>query len=93
MLSGQELALVLLATFTLEAVPLSAYAPFPPSAMSKCILEAVFCEAVQHSLWFCLHHLSCVKMAAIQLYLQSGKQKSGVGGGRQSSCFWSNIPW
>jgi hypothetical protein len=34
----------------------------------------MFCEAVQHRLRFCLHHLSCVKMAAFQFYLQSGKQ-------------------
>jgi hypothetical protein len=35
----------------------------------------VFCEAVQHGLRFCLHHLNCVKMAAFQFYLQSGKQR------------------
>jgi hypothetical protein len=46
----------------------------------------VFCEGDQHCLRFCLHHLSCVKMAAFQLYLQSGKQKRRVGGRRQS-CF------
>jgi hypothetical protein len=35
----------------------------------------VFCEAVQHRLWFCLDHLSCVKMLAFQFCLQSGKQR------------------
>jgi hypothetical protein len=34
----------------------------------------VFCEDVKHHLRFCLHHLSCVKMAAFQIYFQSGKQ-------------------
>jgi hypothetical protein len=44
---------------------------------------------------------SPVKMAAFQFYLQSEKQKSRrgptrasrVGGGQQSCCFWSKIPW
>jgi hypothetical protein len=31
-------------------------------------------------------------MAAFQFYLQSGKQKSRVGGGRRP-CFWLKIPW
>jgi hypothetical protein len=30
---------------------------------------------------FYLDHLNCVKMAAFQFYLQSGKQKSMAGGG------------
>jgi hypothetical protein len=34
----------------------------------------VFSEGVQHRQRFCLDHLNCVKMAAFQLYLQSGKQ-------------------
>jgi hypothetical protein len=33
----------------------------------------VFCEDVQHGLQFCLDHLSCVKMAAFQFCLKSGK--------------------
>jgi hypothetical protein len=41
----------------------------------KFILEVVFCEAVQHRLRFYLDHLSCVKTAAFQFYLQSGKQR------------------
>jgi hypothetical protein len=40
------------------------------SAIFNCILEAEFCEAVQHRLRLCLHYLSCVKMAAFQFYLQ-----------------------
>jgi hypothetical protein len=48
----------------------------------------VFCEDVQRRLRFCLSHLNCVKMSAFQFYLQSGKQKRRVGGGRQSRCFW-----
>jgi hypothetical protein len=34
------------------------------SAISKCTLEVVFCECVQHRLRFCLDHFNCVKMAA-----------------------------
>jgi hypothetical protein len=44
--------------------------------LSKCILEVVFCESVQHRLRFCLDHLNCVKMAAFQFYLLSGKQRT-----------------
>jgi hypothetical protein len=36
----------------------------------------VFCEGVQHRLRFCLDHIDCVKMAAFQFYLQSGKQRN-----------------
>jgi hypothetical protein len=46
----------------------------------KTTLEVVFCEGVQHRLRFCLDHLSCVKMAAFQVLLQSRKQKSRVCG-------------
>jgi hypothetical protein len=53
----------------------------------------VFCEGVQHRLPFCFARLNCAKMAAFQIYLQSGKQKSRVDGGRQSCCLWSKIPW
>jgi hypothetical protein len=63
----------------------------------KCILEVVFCESVQHRLRFCLDHLSCVKMAAFQFYLQSGEQRKVVcvcvcvcvcgGGGGGQPCF------
>jgi hypothetical protein len=38
--------------------------------------EVMFCEAVQHRLRFCLHHISCVKMAAFQFYLQLRKQRT-----------------
>jgi hypothetical protein len=37
-------------------------------------LSLVF-EGVQHRLRFCLDHIICVKMAAFQFYLQSGKQR------------------
>jgi hypothetical protein len=40
----------------------------------------VFWKGVQHHLWFCLDHLSCVKMAAFQFYLQSWKQRKVPGG-------------
>jgi hypothetical protein len=33
--------------------------------------RAVFCESVQHGLWFCHHHISCVKMVAFRIYLQT----------------------
>jgi hypothetical protein len=45
------------------------------SAIFKCILKAVFCKGIEHRLRFCLDHLSCIKMAAFQFYLQSGKQR------------------
>jgi hypothetical protein len=57
------------------------------SVIFKCVLKVVFCEGVQHRLRFCLDHLNCVKTAAFQFYVQSGKQKSRVGRGRQSFCF------
>jgi hypothetical protein len=66
--SGQKLTSGLLATITLEVVPLRA------SSISKFILEVVvFCEGVQCRLPFCLDHLNPAKMAASQFYLQSGK--------------------
>jgi hypothetical protein len=74
---GQKLTLGLLATITLEVVLIRAYAPFPALlSFFKCILEVVFCGSIQRRLRFCFDQLSCVKMAAFQLYLQSGKQKS-----------------
>jgi hypothetical protein len=48
----------------------------------------MFCEGVQHFLWFCLDHLSCVRMAAFQFYVQLREEKNRVGGGRQSCCLW-----
>jgi hypothetical protein len=39
---------------------------YSTSAHFKCILEAVFCECVQHHVQFFLNHPSCVKMAALQ---------------------------
>jgi hypothetical protein len=70
--SCQELTLDPLATPTLEAVPFCSTHRSLLSCHSKCILEAVFCEAVQHSLRFCLHHLSRVKMAAFSFSLKQG---------------------
>jgi hypothetical protein len=49
-----------------------------PSAFFKRILEVKFYEGL--SMWFCLDHLSCDKMAASQFYLKSGNQESRVGG-------------
>jgi hypothetical protein len=64
-----------MATITLEVDPFRVYAPFPALlSFLKCLLEVVFCDGVQHHLSFYLSHLSCVKMAAIQFYLQLGKQ-------------------
>jgi hypothetical protein len=79
--SFQNKTLSFLATINLEVVPFRAYATFPALLpFSKCILEVVFCEGVQHRLQLCLHYLSCVKMMAFQFYLLSRKQKSKVGG-------------
>jgi hypothetical protein len=78
--SGRKLTLGLLATITLEVVPFRAYAPFPALlSFFKCNLEVVFCEGVQYRLRFYLDRHNCVKMAAFQFYLQSGKQKKVVG--------------
>jgi hypothetical protein len=56
--------MALLTTITLEAVPFCTYALFPPLLLlSKCILEVLFSEGVQHCLCFCLDHLNCAKMA------------------------------
>jgi hypothetical protein len=63
------------------------------SAIFKCILEVVFGEGVQHRLHFYLDHLSCVKIAAFQFYLQSRKKKSKMVGRRLSCCFRSKIRW
>jgi hypothetical protein len=65
-----------MATIILEVVPFCTYAPFSVLLpFFKCILEFVFCEGVQHRLQFYLDHLNCVKTAAFQIYLQSGKQR------------------
>jgi hypothetical protein len=71
-----KLSLGLLATISFEAVPIRAYVTFPNSfTILKCTLEVVFCESVQHSLRFCLNHFNYVKMAALQFYPQSKKQR------------------
>jgi hypothetical protein len=92
--SGQKRTLGLLATITLDVVPFGEYAPFLSLLpISKCILEVVFCEAVQHCLRFCLDRLSCVKMAAFQFYLQSGKQrKAGWVGDDSHVVFGQKFP-
>jgi hypothetical protein len=51
----------------------------PSLPFLKRILEAVFCEGVQHRLEFCLDYLNCIKMATFQFYLQLGKQKGHRG--------------
>jgi hypothetical protein len=69
--SAQKLTLV---TITLEIVPFCTYAPFPVLLpFFKCILEVVFCEGVQHHLWFCLNHLNCTKVAGNREKLQRAK--------------------
>jgi hypothetical protein len=78
----------LLATLTLKIFTFHAYTSFPALLpFFKWILTVLFFEDVQHRLRFCLDHLSYVKMAAFQFYLQSGKQKSRVGGGWQLILF------
>jgi hypothetical protein len=74
--SGQKLTLGLLATIALELVSFHEYAPFLGSSIFKRILEVVFCEGFQHYLRFCINHLDNVKMAALQFYTQSGKQRT-----------------
>jgi hypothetical protein len=72
LLSGQKITFGLLATITLEAVTFRAYALLPPLlAFVKCTLEVVFCVFLR----FCLDQLNYVKMAALQFYLQSGKER------------------
>jgi hypothetical protein len=74
--SSHKQTLSLLATVTLEVVPFRAYAPFPELLpFFKCILEVVFCGSVQHRPPFCLNHVSCVKMAVFQFYLQWRNRK------------------
>jgi hypothetical protein len=43
--------------------------------LGNSLLKVLFCEGVQDHLRLCLDHLSCVKMAAFQFCLQSGKQR------------------
>jgi hypothetical protein len=66
--------LYLLATITLEVVA---------SAMFKCILEAVFCEAVQHRLRFCLSPQLCQNGGFSVLPSFEETEKSKVGGALQ----------
>jgi hypothetical protein len=82
----------LLATITLEVVSVRAYAVFPELLLFvEVILEAVFCESVQHRLRFCLDHLSC-QNGGISILSSIGETKkvkgpsqaSRLGGGRQS---------
>ncbi len=74
--SGQKLILRLLATITLKVVAFHTYTSVPAILpFLKCILEAMFCEGVQHCLHFCLDHLNCVRLAAFQLHLQSKEQR------------------
>jgi hypothetical protein len=58
-----------------EIVSSCLYAPFPALLpLFKMHPEScVLC--VQHRLRFCLDNLSCIKMAALQFYLKSGKQR------------------
>jgi hypothetical protein len=70
--------------------------PIPHVCTVPSASKVVFSEGGQHRLRLCLDHLSCVKMAAFQFYLQKENreksqgpsQASRVGGGRQSCCFW-----
>jgi hypothetical protein len=71
--TGKKLIFDPLATITLEAVPFRVNAPFP--ALLPFLNSFWKPCSVQHRLRFCLHHLNCVKMAAFQFHLQSGKQR------------------
>jgi hypothetical protein len=82
----------LLATITLEVVPFHAYAPFPV------ILPFLNASWKSCSVRMCSTPCDCASITTVeskwrtQFYLQSGKQKSKLGGGRQPCCFWSKIP-
>jgi hypothetical protein len=85
--SGQNLTLGLLVTITLEAVPVCAYAEFSAIlSVSKCVLEAMFCESVEH-LRFCLDRLKCQYSGLLGLASVKETEK-WLGWGRQSFCFW-----
>jgi hypothetical protein len=72
----QKLTLDLLATITLKAVPLHAYATFIALLpFFKCIQKVMFCEDAHHRLQFCVGHLNCIKMVVFQFNLLSGKQR------------------
>jgi hypothetical protein len=52
------------------------YASFPAHlTFLNASWKSLFCEDVQHCLRFSLDHLSCVKMAACQFYLQPGRRR------------------
>jgi hypothetical protein len=70
-LSGQKLALGILAIITLEVVPFQALLPFLTASWKSCPMR-VFSTIYLH---FCLYHLNCVKIAAFQFYLQLRRQK------------------
>jgi hypothetical protein len=84
-----KLTFGLLATITLEIVSFHAYALFPVLLLFlKCMLEVVISEGVQYCLQLCLEHLKCVKMAAFQLSSPGVTERSRLGGGQHSCCFW-----
>jgi hypothetical protein len=67
--SGQKLTLSLLATITLRVTHFRTYAQFLLLLpFFKSILEVMFCQ----------DQFNCVKMAAFQFYLQSGKRRMTV---------------
>jgi hypothetical protein len=41
----------------------------------KCILEVVFCEDIQHRLWFCLDHLISLENGGLLVFSYIGKIK------------------
>jgi hypothetical protein len=93
LLFGEKLTLRLLATITPEVVHFHTYALFPTFLpFFKLILEAVLCEGVQHHVRFCLDLLNFVKMTAFQFCLQSGKEKSRVGGDDSRVVFGQKYP-
>jgi hypothetical protein len=57
-------------------------------------LACRLCDGVQQRLGFCLDQLNCVKMAALQFYLQSGKEnKVGWVGEVGHVVFGPKISW
>jgi hypothetical protein len=70
-----KLTLGLLATITPRVAPFYSYTLFPVLLPFR----VVYCEGIQHCLWFYLDRLSCVKMATFQFFVQSEKHGKVIG--------------
>jgi hypothetical protein len=90
--SGQSLTLSLLSIITLEVVPLRALCTVVSAfAIFKCILKSCSVKVFRNRLLFCFDHLNCVKLAAYQVYFQSGIQKVGRVGDNSHIVFRQNL--